>query len=84
MKQYVPKMHKISAFQITNIDIVKPKQLSNTPNQDDYIELTGEEDLVTVSREFVAKYQPNVGDWYITDLHNSRIVSNDYFNHIYN
>lgn len=84
MKQYTPKMHKISAFQITNVEIIKPKQLSNTPNQDDYIELTGEADLVIVSREFVATYQPNAGDWYITDLYNSRIVSNDYFNHIYN
>lgn len=77
-------MHKINAFQITNVEIIKPKQLSNTPNQDDYIELTGEEDLVTVSREFVAMYRPNVGDWYITDTYNSRAVSNDYFNHIYN
>ena len=77
-------MHKINAFQITKVEVIKPKQLSNTPNQDDYIELTGEEDLVTVSREFVSKYQPNVGDWYITDTYNSRVVSNDYFNHIYN
>ena len=84
MKQYSPTMHKISAFQITKVEIINPKQLANAPITPSYVQLTGEEDTVDVSREFVAKYQPNEGDWYIADTYNSRVVSNDYFNHIYN
>ena len=84
MKQYAPKIYKINAFQITKVEVITPAQLANAPITPSYVQLTGEEDTVDVSREFVAKYQPNEGDWYIADTYNSRVVSNDYFNHIYN
>jgi len=83
MNQYTPRMHKISAFQITSVDIVTPKQLVNAAKQDDYIVLSGSEDTVNVTREFVSQYQPNVGDWFITDTLNQRVVGNDYFTHVY-
>jgi hypothetical protein len=78
-------MHKVSAFKITSVNIVTPKQLANAPQQDDYIVLLGDEpdDRVSVDREFVAKNQPNIGDWFVMDTLNQRVVGDDYFTHIY-
>ena len=83
MNTYTYKPKTVFAFQITDINFIKPKQLANAPVAEEFIQLIGLNDTINVDREFLAKNQPNIGNWYITSDGLERVVDNDYFTNTY-